>query len=372
MPPMAPRFKIVAPMATLSAAPRPSQKRFWTLSFSGAGHLLPYHLGVASALLEGGGCRRRRRTARSESGGGTGGKVVKPFWRDGAVGAVAGSSSGAIAATVLALFPHRLDEYADRFLHDRGGAYRTLEEMMLEEPLPTTRPTGGCGSGGSPMTGSADPASCSGAPPLLVIAVTRCSDGAPHLLSFGPSEDGRTDGGRRRPAEAQQVLRAVRASCLIPRSFHPVDMIPSHSLSYPEDEGVRIGGVSYVDGGISAPSPPTPLDSHSHCRGRVVVSPISGGGTGSVPRTAAPRTHAGSDPPTIVVTQIRPADLSAALPFVLTARCGTFQIRPSVQNLRALVVAMGVTASPEVLRDWHDRGVEDALSFMSELEETTR
>ena len=74
------------------------------LSFSGAGHLLPYHLGAGSVL-------RKKLN----------------------VNAVAGSSSGAMAATAMAvLSDSRLDEYAREFIKEKGHALSLLEECIKD------------------------------------------------------------------------------------------------------------------------------------------------------------------------------------------------------------------------------------------------
>jgi predicted acylesterase/phospholipase RssA len=282
---------------------------FWTLSFSGAGHLLPYHLGVATVL-----------SRLSPS-------LTYP------IRAVAGSSSGAIAATAMTLLPlHRLEEYSDRFLHDRGHVIRNLQQMLLEEDsiaaaASTTTLT---------TTTATEQQQKQPERPLLVICTTKCSTGKMHLFSF--------DMPNGKPPPTEDILKAVQASCIIPRSFHPFDMFFRYDLSYPDDEGVRMDdGSFHVDGGIAAPIPSTPLDQDPNCQGRIQVSPISG------PQSAL---------------SIRPKDVSLPLlPFTLTTtRCQPFQIRPSVQNVRAMVVAMGI-ASPETLRDWYRRGMEDATIF---------
>ncbi|KAG7371830.1 patatin-like phospholipase [Nitzschia inconspicua] len=284
---------------------------FWTLSFSGAGHLLPYHLGVATVLNQ-----SKHRLPCS-------------------IQAIAGSSAGAIAATVMTLLSGRIEEYSDRFLQDRGHAFRNLQQMLLEE-----------------ISIQQSDSSSLSRPKLLVICTTKCSDGKMHLFSFDDattslSVTSTTTSDRRN----NQILRAVQASCAIPKSFHPFDMFSRQDLSYADEEGVEIDGTFHVDGGIAAPVPPTPMDQNSGCQGRIQVSPISGP----------------SSP-----LSIRPKDSSLPLlPFtVTTTRCQPFQIRPSVQNVRAMIVSMGL-ASPEVLRDWHNRGIHDASEFV-ELHDQTR
>jgi predicted acylesterase/phospholipase RssA len=271
---------------------------FCTLSFSGAGHLLPYHLGVATLLCGSpSACRLPLR-------------------------AVAGSSAGAIAATVMTMLSGRVEEYSDRFLQDRGHAFRNLQQMLLEETMKQDPPT-----------------KDSQLRPVLVVCTTKCSNGKMHLFTFDTSSKPTQD------SKIDDVLKAVQASCAIPRSFHPLDMFSRQDLSYADEEGVDIDGTFHVDGGIAAPVPPTPLDQHPDCQGRIQVSPISGP----------------SSP-----WSIRPNDKSLPLlPFTLkTTRCQPFEIRPSVQNVRAMVVSMGL-ASPQVLRDWYQRGMDDANEFVA-------
>jgi predicted acylesterase/phospholipase RssA len=266
-----------------------ASKKFMTLSFSGAGHLLPYHLGAARVLL----------------------KSSSPT----KIRAAAGSSSGAIAAAILTLLPHRLEEYADRFLQDRGHAIRNLKDMLEQE------------SKASPTFGSSSM--------LLVVATTKSSDGSMNLFSFDPQQF----------PHDPNLIRAVQASCTIPDSFHPLDMFSHQTLSYPD--GVEIDGELYCDGGIVAPTPPTPLDEDLNCSMRIVISPISGSSEYG----------------------IRPRDDSFSFPGELTARCGTFRIRPSVQNFRAFATSIGVMSSPNELQEWYERGANDAETFLEDVKQ---
>ena len=268
-----------------------SMKPFWTLSFSGAGHLLPYHLGAAGIMLS--------RTLGFPE-----------------IRAVAGSSSGAIAAAIMTLLPHRLDEYTERFLQDRGYAMRNLKEMLEDEESKSKAYSG------TTLQESSQ---------LLVVCTTKSSDGSMHLFTFDTNEVTRND---------TKLIRAIQASCMIPKSFHPIDVFSSSTLSYPD--GIEIDGSQYVDGGIVAPAPPTPLDKNPSCSENIVVSPISGSSG-----------------------HIRPVDHSFRLPGELTGRCGKFKIRPSIQNLRAMITSMGV-ASPELLKEWYDRGADDAEIFLND------
>ena len=288
-----------------------------TLSFSGAGHLLPYHLGVASALYKKMQVDRGTNVNESTS-------ITAP------IKAVSGSSSGAIAATIYAYFPHRIEEYADRFISDGGRAMFHLKGIMNEEELNSL-------SNGLPDENKLDSLTS----PCLHIATTRCSDGLLRLFDF-PSLP---EGGK------EQLFKCLEASCKIPRHFHPFDVLPnrwSPPSTYPEEDGVVIDGNSYVDGGISAPAPPTPLDSVEGAV-RIVVSPISG----SI-----------SDEANAI--RISPADDSWRLfPMNITCR-GNFSVRPSMQNIRALQTSAGV-ASTIVLREWFERGVNDGSAAVMKL-----
>jgi len=286
-----------------------SINKFLTLSFSGAGHLLPYHLGVASTIHK----HYLRAPSLSSS------ESLRPSPPK----AISGSSSGAIAATVYCLFPNRIEEYAERFIESRGRAMSHLLEMMSENEIKFNN------------TSRAS----------LHIATTRCSNGTLQLFDF-PSPETENN-----PQSLQQVsqhlIKCLEASCKIPDHFHPFDVLPNSRWTspstYPEQDGVVINGDSYVDGGIAAPAPPTPLDSKEGAI-RVVVSPISGGNNNY------------NDNTTI---RISPEDRSwRLLPMDIQCR-GGFSIRPSVQNVRALQVAAGIGSS-SVLRDWFDRGMDDA------------
>lgn len=260
--------------------PRPS----WNLSFSGAGHFISYHLGVARTLLQ-------NETAAIQS--------------------VAGSSSGAIAASVVACFPHRVDEYTDRFIKDSGRAFANFSEMLAET---STNP---------------------GCTPVLHIATTRCVDGSLKVFSF-QSEN--------LQLQRDKMLLALQASCRIPLSFHPWDVFSKNAPSYPKQNSVEIDGNHYVDGGIAAPCPQIEYNDQST---NIVISPISGSSSAK--------------------WNICPNDASWKLPVIgdIPARCRTFSVRPSVNNIRAFVVSAGA-ASPQVMKDWHKRGVDDAHIFLEQ------
>lgn len=192
-----------------------------TLSFSGAGHLLAYHLGAAIALKQ----KDRRITQQ--------------------ICAVSGSSSGAIAASAFVYFTdQQIKDYADRFINDGGRAMFHFKQMLEEEEF-NNKPS---------------------AQQTLHIATTRCSDGSLHLFDFQTASINRS-----------RLVKCLEASCKIPAHFHPADVVQSKWLSkYPEEDGIIIDGKSFCDGGIAAPAPPTPIDNEEGVCS-IVVSPISGG-----------------------------------------------------------------------------------------------
>ena len=402
----------------VSPPPTPPTASFVTLSFSGAGHLLPYHLGVASSLhrasTNGGGGKSNQDPAGTGSTNKSQLPHV-PVSLPGTIRAVSGSSSGAVAATVLVRLPHRIEEYADAFLAEGGRAVAILKDMLHDEERRlvsvtsatasgegdgtasegrsrvevlspgqaahhTTRRVGGGGggrilnpprkTGGATTKSNAPPP----LPPSLHIATTRCDTGNLHLFDFRPVH------AEFRTISASwtndELLQAVEASCRIPRSFHPADVLESPFLggmlgafggggggsasTYPDEDGVCINGRWYVDGGIAAPAPPTPLDRADGAI-RVVISPISGGplveeaeGGDEMIRRGR-RSH-----------RISPPDESRRLlPFALRLR-GGLSVFPSVQNLRALGISAGAASRNDLMR-WYDAGREDGAKFLRDV-----
>ena len=393
-----------------------------TLSFSGAGHLLPYHLGVASSLH-----RASANGGKSNHYDNAGSSKQPPLHAHapvslpGPIRAVSGSSSGAVAATVLVRLPHRIEEYADAFLAEGGRAVAILRDMLHDEERrlvsvssaaasgegdddgtategrsrvevlspgqaahhTTRRVGGGAGGGGRILTppqktGGATAKSSSPPPPLppsLHIATTRCDTGNLRLFDFRPVH------AEFRTISASwtndELLRAVEASCRIPRSFHPADVLESPFLggmlgafgggggsasTYPDEDGVCINGRWYVDGGIAAPAPPTPLDRADGAI-RVVISPISGGplveeaedGDEMITRRGRQSSHRISPPD----------DTRRLLPFALRLR-GGLSVFPSVQNLRALGISAGAASRDDLMR-WYDAGREDGAKFLRDV-----
>ena len=264
--------------------------KFLTLSFSGAGHLLPYHLGVATSLLS-------KTTTTTK-------KKLPP------IHAVSGSSSGAIAACLFTYFPNQIQDYTDRFISDGGRAMYHLKEMIYDNDdsnLVVDNDTNNNDTS-------------------LHIATTRCSNGSLQLFDF-PSKL------QSSIPDKDHLVNCIQASCKIPPHFHPSDVIEKSSwLSsssyalYPEQDGIIINGESYVDGGIAAPAPPTPLDIKEGAR-RVIISPISG-------------LHY-NESKTI---RISPKDNSWKLPIDIKCR-GGFSVYPSIQNLQAMQTSAGLASS---------------------------
>ena len=272
-----------------------------TVAFSGAGHLLAYHLGVAAVLLE------ASATA----------KKLPP------IKAVSGSSSGAIAATVMAYLPHRLKEYSDRFLQDRGHAFRNLKQMLIEEEN---------------QQNSSDSKEVQS--PALFICATKSEDGSAHLF-LGDFQ------------EREKLLKSIQASCRIPISFHPADMLKSNSTYV--GEGIEIDGELYVDGGIAAPfPPPSPIDlntQHNHSVHRILVSPIE-----LKPPSYNENHH-------YICPSSSPNNANISSFWYLKTR-NNLRICPSLENFRALMVAGGFASSSGQLRSWYERGMDNAHDFV--------
>lgn len=260
------------------------------LSLSGGGHLLPYHLAICETLLS---------ASRNDI-----------FPR---IQAVSGSSSGAICATLAARIPHSLEEYANQLIQDRGNALQTLQEYLLSSTNEDFK--------------KEDPRHIK-----LYICTTKCVDGTLHLFDADTLEND------------EELLKCVRASCTIPKTFHPMDVLESSGhLCYPDSDGILVRGEYHVDGGIAAPAPPVPCNDDQV----IVVSPIS-------------CSILSNDD-----NRISPKDSSFAM-FWKDLKCrGDFLVRPSMQNLKALRVASGTTTSTE-LQSWYNQGVQDATDFVSE------
>ncbi|EOD28210.1 hypothetical protein EMIHUDRAFT_468714 [Emiliania huxleyi CCMP1516] len=331
-----------------------------SLSFSGCGALLTYHLGVATRLLRHSGPVATRVTR------------------------FAGSSGGAIAAVAIAMLSRErllafTEEYAVRgramegILHALGVSARSLSDV---------------GGGSQPADQP-----CSAAERLsgrVFIGATECTSGRPALFS--------------RFASNEQLARCLVASCTIPPSArptptspfrlmtaHPFDLLRS-APTYPEAAGVTLppqcewdggearraaassgaGGAAFVDGGLSQAAPwlPPPLSA-----GRAItISPLcgprgvlsrrggrggggGGGGGGSSDDGGGGVTH----------LHLCPIETSPRIPLAAPRLAG-LRLFLSLDNLRAAGASIG--ASPDELRWWHDRGAEDARELEAWIEET--
>ena len=336
--------------------------KFLTLSFSGAGHLLPYHLGVIVAIKS---------------------SVEQHLSLTPPIHAVSGSSSGSIAATLYAYFSReQVQEYADKFISECGRAIHHLKQLVIDANASaearyyrnSQQSKSSCNNNSLTDTRTdsgrvmshlremiidanvnnviATSASNRHNQPLtLHIATTRCSDGSLHLFNF-PSNLSSSD--------IHTLLQCLEASCKIPPHFHPVDVLQnnkwwgSSSLTYPEEDGICINGISYVDGGISAPAPPTPIDMmDGACR--VIISPISGSLNSS-------RRDDEEDGVSAAVVRISPSDNSWKLPLHIKCK-GGFNVDPSIQNFKAMQISAGL-ATPPILQEWYDRGFNDATKIL--------
>jgi len=329
--------------------------KFLTLSFSGAGHLLPYHLGVIVAIKS---------------------SIEQQLSLTPPIHAVSGSSSGSIAATLYAYFSReQVQEYANKFISDCGRAMHHLKQLVIDANASAEAPyyrnsqqsISSCNINSLADTRShlremiidanvnnviaASASNRHNQSLTLHIATTRCSDGSLHLFNF-PSNLSSSD--------IHTLLQCLEASCKIPPHFHPVDVLQKHkwwgssSLPYPEEDGICINGISYVDGGISAPAPPTPIDMmDGACR--VIISPISGSLSSS-------RRDDEEDGVSAAVVRISPSDNSWKLPLHIKCK-GGFNVYPSIQNFKAMQISAGL-ATPPILQEWYDRGFHDATKLM--------
>jgi predicted acylesterase/phospholipase RssA len=161
----------------------------------------------------------------------------------------------------------------------------------------------------------------------LGICTTICRNGKSKIFHFQPNDKERDE----------MILECVEASCRIPRTFHPWDVF-STNVTYPEEDGIWIEDDYYVDGGIAAPAPPTTAEP------RLIISPVSGTSTHS---------H-----------RISPDDRSLSVG-QLNAEVD-FKTKLSWQNLQAISTSMGM-ASAELLRDWYQRGQDDASQYIERI-----
>ena len=299
-------------------AATPTGRRI-ALSFSGSGHLHTYQLGAAHHLLTG-----------------------AHAWAD-RIGFFAGSSGGAIAATVCALLPpEQISEFA-RTVSCKGSGFNGLSRALIE-------PNGTFSFSDTHVRALSN----------LFLSATHCRTGRNALFS--------------RFRSAAELQRCVHASAAIPVSFHPLDMLKSRP-TYPEGGGVIVDpacewdggaenealstcelpfhpdGEAYVDGGITntAPLLNDLLDVHT-----LTISPMSGPQGCMIPPE-------GDEKPGHF--HLTPLDTSLKLPLVAPRLAG-MRCYLSVDNLRAFGRSMG--AREVTLRRWFDKGIEDASWFTAE------
>jgi hypothetical protein len=256
------------------------------LSLTGSGHLLVYQLGACRVLLY----------ASS---------LLK-------IQHVSGSSGGAIVGTLLA-FNFDIDDYAHDFLRV-GGQGLTLLHTRLQNNVPLNGPS-------------------------LSICTTLCRTGKLFTFDFPPNH----------LSDDLRLMSAVDASCHIPASFHPVDIV-STTKTYPESEGILIDNDYYVDGGIAAPAPP-PIDAsqkdelkYMNNLKHVLISPI----TGTQQQNG--------------IWRISPRSNGSFFSFTLDHN---FRVNASFENLRALRASAGLTSASE-LQAWYQEGQDDANRFLEE------
>ena len=427
--------------------------------------MLPYHLGVAQTLLVRTALApKEKHETEDRSFPGSSSLFRLP------ITSVTGSSSGAIAATVATLLPHRMIEYTHRFLDDRGYAFRNLTTMLKEEEqeaenMRQQQGQHNTSSFSNNYTNNTNKV-------LLTICTTRCSDFGIQNFSFPVDISGNnnSNGNANNTStttaiDIDRLLKVIQASCTIPQSFHPLDMIfppiaaadsSKHNpiierigatmvrigdmvmssnnsqknrrndddattcttnnntntddegnwYCYPNEEGIEINGRYYVDGGIAAPFPSAPIynntdfcdtkntdndnDTNTNpITGRILVSPIAGNYYDKTTTRDDNNTaqHVVASPSPAVLRIIQPKDTSWSLPpalfaVSLSSSSVAVRVRPSVQNLRAMMTAMGVVPTPtrtrtssgsssahnHVLRDWYERGKEDAHEFLLQHE----
>ncbi len=287
--------------------------RISALSFSGSGLLLSYHLGAFGGLSP---------------------KHVKGIQR------FAGSSGGAVAALACGVWGCDPDSHSmRRFVEEFALRGKSLDGLDLMLPPDAHILASG----------------------RVFLGLTVAKTGAPHLASSFSSRE--------------HLLSAVLASCRIPRSFHPFDMLGlGGAVSYPEEEGIVLpDGVSYVDGGISQAAPLPPRhDDAGLCGHRSSTSSDSSSGTSSgTSGSTSSRSSQRNDGVTVTVSPLsgppsssRPHRISPPASGVVTLLRWTIAglpVYPSLENARALVAS--VMGTEQQLQDCHRAGIEDGRRF---------
>jgi len=232
-----------------------------------------------------------------------------------------GSSAGAIVATACSTLWGRSEfiKFVDCVL-DSGDVFGCLRKEMLELPKDNS----------------------------LFVCVTKCKTGEPKLLTHFDSQE--------------QLSRALIASCTIPASAHPFDLL-QNGQKYPEHQGIWLPQScvyetltlnqskreqdAYIDGALSASIPS--LIPHANCT--ISVSPIAGLG----PRWS--NSNHGDN------IHICPPDTSLRIPFIIPKLAG-LPCFLSLANLRALPCAL-FGGNLDFRQRWYDAGMTDAELVLS-------
>jgi len=243
-----------------------------------------------------------------------------------------------------------IQDFATRFIRQRGGGLTLLREYLLEQQHDATANER---NHSTTTQGRSDDRNDGTL--ILHIATTRCRNLQGRIFSFDCSNNNLL------LDQKDHLLRCVEASCRIPSLFHPYDIL-SPPASYPEHEGVVIvadnnNEDAYVDGGIAFPAPPIPplLSSSGfnnntgtvHCQ-RLIVSPLSGSSSeGESVHRISPDT--------------KPRLFQMTLP-------DNMGVHLSRSNLWAVLRGATGLASSDELQDWYHRGQQDAEAWWRQTE----
>jgi len=310
-----------------------------------------------------------------------------------------GVSGGALAAAVCAFQPE--SELIARFAEESGVRGLSWAKILgsLEVSAPALRGEDGSAHGAFTLSDE-DVRAVSGRR-ILFLGATQCDSGRPTLLCHFRSR--------------HELAKGLLASCAIPRSAHPFDLLrgPRSPPTYPENDGVIIRpdcewdpqfaegadgappyGRAFVDGGLTSAAPLAPASLQVHT---VTISPFSGPqgvlNPGGAPQLVAAlqsvdvvdwvldgrqrdcgvrtklasaaditcREHvARSDAATPAHLHLCPMEASVRFPLIAPRLAG-MRCFLSVANLLAFSASVG--APPSELRRWYQRGVEDAMRF---------
>ncbi|VDN59675.1 unnamed protein product [Dracunculus medinensis] len=250
------------------------------LSFSGCGFLGIYHFGVLACLS-------------------TNGKVRSKLKRCG------GSSAGSIAATILLLTPHKIQDALKKFY--------LLAEEVNGLPLGAFTPGFSLNDRLISLVDDHIPSDVSSLQDRLFISVTNYKSGENKILSRFNSRD--------------YLVRCITASCFIPLYSMGSDMMAQPPV---------IDNEVYIDGGFSNNLPlfddiPT-----------VTVSPFSGGAV------------------------ISPRDNNPYMPYVeWRVRFRNQEMNVNLRNIMRGAQAL-FPPSCQLLRNYYKQGFKDAFAFLIE------